>query len=302
MHASLQSSPLTRIVWIALALTCLSANTTRASDDLVLQQLLREGRDYRVRARAAAALGRMQDPTARDALAAALVDKHPAVRGAAASALGQLGAADALPALRACTRDPVPAVAKLAREAILRIEFALRRQGVVPEPARQVRYGLCIGELTDRSPQPEAGMLHILANSLDKELRTVDGAALLEDESAASGVPIYRIDGQIVDTEHAQIDDKLTAHASVALLVTDKSDQTLRIVFKGASTTIEDLDHKAVDQEQQVAQQAIGRAVRAALRNASHAMREALASRPSKLPQRAERAEMRTRSVSLEDF
>ncbi|HKU39207.1 MAG TPA: HEAT repeat domain-containing protein, partial [Polyangiales bacterium] len=257
MRASLQTGRFAiRLSWFALALGVWLASPVSARDDLLLQQLLRDGRDYRVRARAAAALGRTQDPTALEALAAALVDKHPAVRTAAASALGQLGAAEALPALRASARDPVPAVAKQVRESILRIEFALRRHGKAPEPTRSVRYGLSIGELTDRSPQPEAGMLLILADSLDKELRTVDGAKLLEDEAPLAGVPVYRVDGQIVDTDHAKVEDKLTAHASVALLVTDKSDQTLRIVFKGASTTIEDLDRKAVDQEQQVAKQA----------------------------------------------
>jgi hypothetical protein len=50
-------------------------------------------------------------------------------------------------------------------------------------------------------------------------------------------------------------------------------------VFRGAATTIEDLDHKGVDQLQKVAQEAIGQAVRAALRNASSAMKEALASK-----------------------
>jgi HEAT repeats len=258
---------------------CLFVNTASARDDLVLEHLLREGRDFRVRVRAAEALGRTRRAATSPALVAALVDKHPAVRMAAASALGQLGAADALPALRTAARDPAPQVAKQARAAIARIEFALQRAGKGPEPVRAVRYGLLIGELRDRSVAPEEGMLSILANSLDKELRTVDGAALLQDESALKGKPVYRVDGQIMHTDHARVEDKLNAHASVALLLMDKGNQTLRIVFKGAATTIEDLDRKGVDQQQKIAQEAIGRAVRAALRNASSAMKEALASK-----------------------
>ncbi|HKP63222.1 MAG TPA: HEAT repeat domain-containing protein [Polyangiales bacterium] len=279
MRAPQRKRSATRAPWLLLIIGCLLAGTASARDDLVLEHLLREGRDFRVRARAAEALGRTQSPVASTALAAALVDKHPTVRMAAASALGQLGAADALPALRVTARDPAPQVAKQAREAIARIELALRRAGKGPEVARPVRYGLLIGELRDRSAEPEEGMLRILANSLDKELRTVDGAALLEDESALKGKPVYRVDGQIVRTDHAQVEDKLTAHASVALLLMDKGNQTLRIVFRGAATTIEDLDRKGVDQQQKIAQQAIGRAVRAALRNASSAMKEALASK-----------------------
>lgn len=269
----------TRGAWLLLAIGCLLASTASARDDLVLEHFLREGRDFRVRVRAAEALGRTQSAAASPALAAALVDKHPAVRMAAACALGQLGAADALPALRATTRDPAPQVAKQARAAIARIELALQRSGKGSQPARPVRYGLLIGELRDRSAAPEAGMLSILASSLDKELRTMDGAALLDDESALRGKPVYRVDGQIVHTDRARVEDKLTAHASVALLLMDKSNQTLRIVFRGAATTIEDLDRKGVDQQQKIAQEAIGRAVRAALRNASSAMKEALASK-----------------------
>jgi hypothetical protein len=269
----------TPVPWLLLVIGCLLANTASARDDLVLEHLLRECRDYRVRVRAAEALARTQSPAASAALAAALVDKHPAVRVAAASALGQLRAADALPALRNTARDPAPQVAKQAREAIARIELSQRRAGKGPAPIGAARYGLLIGELRDRSAAPEEGMLSILANSLEKELRSVEGAALLQDEAALKGKPVYRVDGQIVQTAHARIDDKLTAHASVALLLMDKGNQTLRIVFRGAATTIEDLDHKGVDQQQKVAQEAIGRAVRAALRNASSAMKEALASK-----------------------
>jgi hypothetical protein len=68
---------------------------------------------------------------------------------------------------------------------------------------RAVRYGLLIGELRSECGAGRGHVEH-LANSLDKELRTVDGAALLEDESALKGKPVYRVDGQIVHTDHAR--------------------------------------------------------------------------------------------------
>jgi hypothetical protein len=272
-----------------------------ARDDVVLEQLLRDCRDYRVRVRAAEALGRAQNTSSLGALAAALVDKRPEVRLAAAAALGQLGAAAALPALRASLRDPSPAVAKRARQSIVEIEFAERRRGNVPRSQQPVRYSVYVGELRDRSSAQEKGMLPILANSLDQQLRIVDGAQLLDAESkwpgdaesgtaerpaavktavkAAVNIPVYRVDGSITDTDRALLEDKVTAHASVALLLTDDSNQTLRIVFKGSSTTIEDLDRHAGDQPERVARLAMERAVRAALRNASSAMNETLASR-----------------------
>jgi HEAT repeats len=271
--------------WIASSLLSLAfalcvVSSARASDDTVLQSLLRDCRDYRVRVRAAEALGRTQNPAATAALAAALTDKHPAVREAAATALGHLGSPDALPALRTSTRDPVPAVAKSARRAILQIEFDLQRRGVAQQGPRHIRYGVYVGELRDRSPAQEKGMLSALAVSLEEQLRGVEGAALINSGTQAE-VPVYRVDGSITDTERAFIEDKVTARASVALLVTDAADQTLRIVFKGSSTTIEDLDRRGIDQPERVAKLAMERAVRAALRNASSAMDETLASRRS---------------------
>jgi hypothetical protein len=262
---------------LAALVTCGFPGAARAQDDNVLHQLLREARDYRVRERAAAALGRR--PGARSALAleAALNDRHPAVRIAAARALGQLGAAEALPALRKCAREPV--VAKHARHSIAQIELAQKHRGVAAGPARPVRYSVWIGELRDRSREPAEGMLPVLANSLDEALRTIDGVSMLGLDGTPAGIPIYRVDGQIIDTNRALLEDKVTAHASVALLLTAESDKTLKIVFKGSSTTIEDLDRKGIAQPERVAKLAIERAVRAALRNASSAMSEALARR-----------------------
>lgn len=278
-HAPQRPCTARRATWLWLSLAVLIASSASARDNVVLENLLRDCRDYRVRVRAAEALGRTQSPAASGALAAALVDKHPAVRLAAATALGQLGAADALPALRACSRDPSPAVAKRARASIAQIEFDQKRRGLAPVAARTVRYGVYVGELRDRSVAGEKSLLPVLANSLDDELRAVDGAQLIESQPLAEGVPVYRVDGSIMDTDRALVEDKVTAHASVALLLTDDSNQTLRIVFKGAATTIEDLDRHGRDQPERVAQLAMARAVRAALRNASAAMNEALASR-----------------------
>lgn len=268
-----------RALALGLVITCAWSGPAQARDDVVLEHLLRECRDYKVRVRAAEALGRSQSSAASAALAAALVDRHPAVRAAAATALGQLGAADALPALRLSTRDPVASVAKRARQSIVEIEFNQRRLGLGPVSPRTVRYRLYIGELRDRSRVQEEHMLPILASSLDEELRAVDGAEILSADMPNEGTPVYRVDGSIMDTDRARIENKVTAHASVALLLTNDADQTLRIVFKGAATTIEDLDRRGGDQPDRVARIALERAVRAALRNASSAMSEELARR-----------------------
>jgi len=122
----------------------------------------------------------------------------------------------------------------------------------------------------------------LLIKPLEKQLRAIEGVQLVDFGAPLRPelrVPVYRVDGQITDTDRALLEDKVTARASVALLLTDESSKTLRIVFRGSSTTIEDLDRRAYAQPERVARLAIERAVRAALRNASNAMNEALAKR-----------------------
>jgi len=89
-----------------------------------LSQLLGH-RDEFVRARAAAALGKIAVPDTADRLRTALADISPHVRAAAATALGRLGARQALPWLEPACHDPSPAVraaAQAASRALARAE------------------------------------------------------------------------------------------------------------------------------------------------------------------------------------
>jgi HEAT repeat protein len=81
-----------------------------------LSQLLGH-RDEFVRARAAAALGKIAVPDTADRLRAALADISPHVRAAAATALGRLGTRQALPWLEPACQDPSPAVRAAAQAA-----------------------------------------------------------------------------------------------------------------------------------------------------------------------------------------
>src|SRR5687767_1250703 len=73
-------------------------------------QLLLSSRDVRTRVQAAATLGRLRPPGAREALESALSDENAAVRAAAVEALLTLGDAAALAALRRHVGDRDPGV------------------------------------------------------------------------------------------------------------------------------------------------------------------------------------------------
>jgi HEAT repeat protein len=75
-------------------------------------------RDEFVRARAAAALGKIAVPDTADSLRAALADISPHVRAAAATALGRLAVKRAVPWLKPARHDPYPAVRAAAQAAI----------------------------------------------------------------------------------------------------------------------------------------------------------------------------------------
>jgi len=263
-----------RLTWLVLAASLGLAPTTtvHAREDAVLERLLLAGNDYRVRCRAAEALARSSSPVAAPALEAALIDRHPAVRLAAATALGQLKSADALPALRASSKDPVPLVAKHARESIAIIERAQPRTAGDAKNAGKSAYGLFIGELRDHTPSANPGQLAVLSDSLVFELGELAGAEVVAPAAAPDDIPMFRIDGSVLELSRREVDQKLSAHASVALLLTDESDQTLRIVFKGSATAIEDTDPHVANQPERVTRMALRRAVRAALRNASQAI------------------------------
>lgn len=274
---SLRKRPVVRALVVSTAffgwLGLLAPAAVQAGEDSVLERLLLAGSDFRVRARAAAALARSRSPHAGAALEAALIDRHPAVRQAAATALGQMRAASALPALRASVRDPVPDVAKHARESIAIIE---RTQRIAGRDARTKHYGLFVGELRDRNTQADPALLEHVSSSLGRELGELSGAEIVQADASPRDIPMYRIDGLVLEIAPAAAPDQISTFASVILWLTDEANQTMQIVFKGAATAIEEPDPHAVDQVDRVTRLALQRAVRAALRNANDAISDGL--------------------------
>lgn len=121
------------------------------------------GGDVAARTVAARALASVQDPTAADALAAALGDADPAVRREAAFALGQLGQAG-------------PALALLET---VRVEDDAGVRGVMLEAVGKVGDGDLLHRLLDEVNPDEAELPRALYHFARRGVATADGGAAL---------------------------------------------------------------------------------------------------------------------------
>ncbi len=281
------------VTLIALTLT---SSTTFAYDD-VRVRLLEDSRGFRVRARAAIALGRSGDLAHVPALERGLADRHPWVRAACATALGRLDARASVPALREATRDRVARVARQARLALSMIErgataatVASTRDG---SPAvLGVRYALVIGALHNRSGALGAELEAALAESLARQLSGLEGALVVrspEDRARApSRIPVFRIEGTVTELARAPSARDVTLRCVVSFLVLDDRQRTLRGTLRGAATGTEGrvLVHASravrpgpagpAEQDLRVARKALDAAVRSALRNAPSMIESAI--------------------------
>ncbi len=100
-------------------------------DDRAIEPLLSlfaNDAEIGVRTQAARALGRMEEPRAVDPLIAALKDAKSEIRQDAAYALGLIGDPRAIPALQALESDADELVRFFAKDALSRIDRAVRRK------------------------------------------------------------------------------------------------------------------------------------------------------------------------------
>ena len=285
-----------RCVTAAMLLLSL-ASAGSAQDAVGILHALQTGRDFRVRAQAAFALGRKQEAAYAPALEGALKDNHPIVRAAAASALGRIGSPSSLPALRAATHDRDPSVVEQARAALANIEVA----APAPKPSigqvgvavnadalhtlNKARYALVIGEMHNESGFAGPDLARVMGTSLERELaslRTVasfpqsDGVQL--ERAVQRGLPVLRLEGNVRQITRERVGEQLSVHCEISLLVMDQSDRNLRTVLKGAATGLEPSMGPPAAQEKRLALRAVDGAVRSALRNASSAIESAAAS------------------------
>ena len=110
--------------------------------------------DAIVRARAALAVGRLQDSVTVPAVAALLADRTVGVRREAVFALGQIGHASARPALEGALRDREPGVVALAVEALGKLGTKAATASLLPfvrrgTPEQRMRACESLWRLTD---------------------------------------------------------------------------------------------------------------------------------------------------------
>jgi hypothetical protein len=261
----------------ALALGSLSLGSAAfaqggGSTDYLIR-LLSESDAFRVRVRAADALGtRGGEPGVQDALVAALRDENAAVRAAAAASLGRVGDAAAVAPLRALARDREGAVVSAAREAVTLIEGRTGGAATVAgsgstgsAPAAADRYYVAVG-----IPSAVTGMSDAAYRRTSERIRgAVDGLAGVtlapagETTDAANGVLRSRsLTGFFLDFAVTLEDTPNGVRVTVGCTIQDYPGRNMRAATTGRAT-LSGLHDTAAPE----VADAVGAAVAAALRN-----------------------------------
>jgi hypothetical protein len=287
-------------LWLCLALLCAPLSHAAADDHGVLVRLLADSSSFRVRARAALALGGTADPGVSGALERALRDSHPLVRASAARALGNVGTRRSVVPLRGAASDRTREVsdqAKLALRSIAAREAISLAVPQSPGPVARtterasldrVRYVLVVGEMrppaTGGSPQLTAMLAQQLTDAL-RELPHVAVFSLAQmtqtvaDEIERRRLPAFRIDGNLNRADTARSLDALDMRCEVSFLLMDEPDRTLRSMLRGAASASEQPRGPRELQQPRLVEKTLRGAVRSALANVGQALSAAAARR-----------------------
>jgi hypothetical protein len=278
------------------------------TDHGTVLRVLRTGRDFRARARAALALGSSNDRSVTPELIQALGDPSPAVRAAAATALGRLQDPRALPPLRARLSDAEAGVRTEAQQAIRRIEAAaggqpgassapastaVRRDrlpafAVVPRASDitwpNVRYVVVLGSMENRSRFRDDGLGELLASEVSRSLLVLRGVATFRDgqlppdatrEIQRRRIPRLRLEGSLTRVEPSLSQRNLLVRCEVSLMLMDDPGRNMRGVLNGAATGTSPRSGVRQVQEQRLARQALSGAVRSAMQGAARVISSA---------------------------
>ncbi len=274
-------------------------------DHSTVVRVLRTGRDFRARARAALALGSSNDRSVTPELIQALNDPSPAVRAAAATALGRLQDPRALPPLRARLSDRERAVQSEAAQAIRRIEAASGGQpGSVAAPRRgrermpaiavvprasdvvwpRVHYVVVLGSMENRSRFHDDSLGELLASEVSRNLLVLRGVATFRDgqippaaerEIQRRRLPKLRLEGSLTRVEPRLDRRQMSVRCEVSLMLMDDPGRNMRSVLNGAATGQSPRSGARATQEHHLARQALTGAVRSAMQGAAHAISSA---------------------------
>lgn len=264
---------------VAMFAVAVTAFADARTDYLV--RALRTSDMFRVRAQAAASLGRVQaEPAVIQALTSALSDRHPAVRAAAASSLERHGDPAPLPQLRRATRDRESAVRAAATRAVQRLEAVARsqprRRGVTnngggSSSSGPARFYVAVGtpgtKVRSVSPAVLRSSRDFIAQTVS-QTRGVRIAPANERRNAAARV--LRDDdlvGYYLDVSITSLGPGSSGgtRAAVSVILQTYPDRNIRSMLNGAATVTGGSGAQAQTQ-------AIQGALRGALRNLPQAM------------------------------
>lgn len=286
-----------RVVSLAifLAVTAIGSiavpSQAAAQDFSELARIVRSGRDFRARVRAAFALG--ASPSHRRVLERALRDDNPAVRSAAATALRRVADPRSLRALRRARRDESVSVRLAVERTIQSLSSEppgapARSRADRPAPVRwpTVRYVIVLGTLRDASGHVSDANLTGFRDALRDSLSRIDHVAVVDeiDERVRErieehGLVSYRLDGVIEEMTLEDGRDRL-ARARVALLLVGDG-ESLKGTLTGAAGSGESRRGAADAQHERLCGRAITGAVRSATADAYSALQAADVSRTS---------------------
>ena len=254
------------VICLGLALLSLTSmpSVAAAEADAVLIRLLSDSRSFRVRARAALALGQPGRDAGVSALEVALSDRHPAVRTAAAEALGEVGGRRSLAALRTATGDRSPGVAQHAQTALTKIADRVAATNPLPRASNAVpvrpatrsaqaadaalaeaRIVVVLGEMRQRAGVLGHDLSSDMRSLIASRLRELDHVAVLTiseltsqrvEALARRNISAVRIEASLSRVDGKPTVGQLTTRCEVSLVLLDEDGRTLRVLMKGAAS------------------------------------------------------------------
>ena len=282
-----------QLLVLGVALACTVAQSAHAQDHSTLVRLMQESASFRVRARAAFALGTMADASASGALQQALHDSHPLVRAAAARALGNVGSRASVSALRGAANDSTPEVAEQAKLALREIaareaiSHAMPQEPVTPVRTTEraslagARYVLVVGEMRQPNAASEGDLTPMLSAQIAAALRELPKVAVFSlaqmtetvaDEIVRRRLPAFRLDGNLTRAAVTRTPDALDMRCELSLLLMDEPDRTLRSMLRGAASANEQPRGPRSLQQPKLTEKTLRGAVHSALANIEEAL------------------------------
>jgi hypothetical protein len=211
-----------------------------------LTRMLRDSTQYRVRVQAALSLGEIGDRATVPVLTGALDDEEPAVRVAALAALARIADPGALEAVRARTRDRNAEVKRQARTTLRVLETAAQRLGGATSTQQaqgpaDARFYIGLGGMGNRAGVRGDEAKSLLRQFLAGEIGGASAVVLTpENETPAITSKVlkqrrltgYWVDGSI--TKLARENGGI--RAEISLMVMTNPGRDLRMMLSGAAS------------------------------------------------------------------